>query len=80
MKHLATFFVDGCLSWKHLASNGNEMTAELPPKDNTEIRFDLRSVCSQEEVEQFRANAEKAGAKDLTEHFVNLALRKEEAA
>lgn len=61
-------------------SNGNEnktMTTneETQPVDETEIRFDLRSVCTAEEIERFKQAAEDARAASLTEHFINLTLR-----
>lgn len=63
------------------SSNGNELTKmsitkeEPSGADNTEIRFDLRSVCTPEEIEKFKAAAHEAKASSLTEHFINLTLR-----
>lgn len=45
------------------------------PVDESEIRFNLRSVCTPEEIEKFKDNARKAGAKSLTDHFLNLTIR-----
>jgi hypothetical protein len=45
------------------------------PKSRTRIQFDLADVLAPEEVEQFQKAAEEAGAKSLTEHFLNLTLR-----
>lgn len=47
--------------------------AEKPA--NTLISFDLRKILRPEEVCQFEESARKAGAKSLTEHFVNITLR-----
>lgn len=41
---------------------------------NTLITFDLRQVLQPEELKQFQKAAKEAGAKDLTEHFLNLTL------
>ncbi|MEI6656357.1 MAG: hypothetical protein WCP45_16465 [Verrucomicrobiota bacterium] len=48
---------------------------EDQPLDETEIRFDLRSVCTAEEIESFKQSAHEAHAASLTEHFINLTLR-----
>lgn len=48
-------------------------------KVRTEIRFDLAEVVSEEELERFKENAREAGARSLTEHFVNLTLKKDAA-
>jgi hypothetical protein len=45
------------------------------PQSRTRILFDLADVLAPEEVEQFQRAAEEAGAKSLTEHFLNLTLR-----
>lgn len=44
-------------------------------ESQTRIRFDLEDVLAPGEVEQFRRAADEAGAKNLTEHFLNLTLR-----
>jgi hypothetical protein len=41
----------------------------------TRVLFDLADVLSPEEVAKFEESAQKAGAKDLTDHFLNLTLR-----
>ena len=39
------------------------------------VQFDLAKELTAEELEKFQAAAEAAGAKSLTEHFLNLTLR-----
>lgn len=48
--------------------------------DETEIRFDLKSVLTPEEIARFKEAAKAANAKSLTDHFVNLTLRIQSAA
>lgn len=43
----------------------------------TRIVFDLADELSPEEIAAFEARAKEAGAKNLTEHFLNIALRVE---
>lgn len=50
------------------------------PESRTRIVFDLRDVLSEAELERFQAAAKEAGAESLTEHFLNLTLRTEQAA
>lgn len=45
------------------------------PKDRTEIRFDLRSILTEEELIGFQQAAKEAGAKDVTEHLINMTLK-----
>lgn len=46
-----------------------------PSEDQTEVRFDLRSILTPDEITKFKEAAKAAGAKSLTEHFVNLTLK-----
>jgi len=48
-------------------------TTETPTK--TLVSFDLAQVLKPEEVEKFELAAKQAGAKTLTEHFLNITLR-----
>jgi hypothetical protein len=41
----------------------------------TLIRFDLAAILKPEELAKFEEAAKQAGAKTLTEHFLNLTLR-----
>lgn len=40
----------------------------------TKIHFDLQDLLSPEEIAAFEAEAIKAGAETLTEHFLNITL------
>lgn len=40
----------------------------------TQVVFDLKEVLTDEQLAAFEAAAAEAGAKDLTEHFLNLTL------
>lgn len=53
-------------------------TTLTPPRQTasrTRIVFDLRDELNPTELEKFEAAAREAGAENLTEHFLNLALR-----
>lgn len=50
------------------------------PVSRTLIAFDLLDELTPEQLEKFRASAEKAHAANLTEHFLNLTLRAPEEA
>ncbi len=53
-------------------------TTQNHPKkaaSRTKIIFDLAAELTPEELVRFEANAAAAGAKTLTEHFLNLNLR-----
>jgi hypothetical protein len=43
--------------------------------NRTRILFDLAAEITPEELARFEESAKAAGAKDLTEHFLNLNLR-----
>ena len=47
-----------------------------PTTSQTRIVFDLRDELDPEEIAQFEENARNAGAASLTEHLLNLAIRK----
>ena len=55
---------------------------ETPKISRTRIVFDLEDVLTVEELSQFQASANEAGARSLTEHLLNVTLRieKEDAA
>lgn len=44
-------------------------------KSRTRIVFDLADELTPEQIAAFEAKAKDAGAKDLTEHFLNITLR-----
>lgn len=48
----------------------------LPQTSGTRILIDLHSELTPEELDAFRAAAAAAGAPSLTEHFLNLTLRR----
>ena len=56
------------------------MTAERGVESRTRVVFDLRDVLSDDELERFEASAREAGAPSLTDHFLNLTLRKPDKA
>lgn len=41
----------------------------------TLVSFDLREILKPDELARFQSAARKAGAKSLTEHFLNITLR-----
>lgn len=41
----------------------------------TLISFDLKAVLSNQEIRKFEREAKKAGAKSLTDHFLNITVR-----
>lgn len=51
------------------------MSATVTKPTDTLISFDLRKVLKPEELAMFEASAKQAGAKSLTEHFLNITLR-----
>lgn len=51
------------------------MNAKPVKKPDTLISFDLSKVLKPEEVQRFRQSAKDAGAKTITDHFLNLTLR-----
>lgn len=51
------------------------MSPETSKPTGTLISFDLQQVLQPEELAKFEEAAKKAGAKSLTEHFLNLTLR-----
>ena len=55
---------------------------ETTKTSRTRIVFDLEDVLTVEELAQFQASADEAGARSLTEHLLNVTLRieKEDAA
>jgi hypothetical protein len=60
----------------------NIKKTETLKTSRTRIVFDLEDVLTVEELTQFQASADEAGARSLTEHLLNVTLRldKEEAA
>ncbi len=51
-------------------------TSSRPTKPTkTLISFDLAAVLEPKEIERFKQAADAAGAKSLTEHFINITLR-----
>jgi len=51
-------------------------TAEKPQKPSrTRIVFDLADELNPEEIAAFEARAKEAGAKSLTDHFLNITFR-----
>jgi hypothetical protein len=44
-------------------------------KSRTRILFDLRDELTEDELAKFQQAARDAGAKSLTEHFLNLSIR-----
>jgi hypothetical protein len=52
-----------------------ETKATKKPLSRTKIIFDLAHEVTPQELAAFRANAAAAGAKTLTEHFLNLNIR-----
>jgi hypothetical protein len=50
-------------------------TETEPAASRTKIIFDLHDELTPEEIARFQENATSAGAKSLTEHFLNLTLR-----
>jgi hypothetical protein len=53
------------------------MPKETTAPSQTRIQFDLRDELTPEEIAAFEAAAKEAGAKNITEHFLNLTLRVE---
>ena len=51
-----------------------------PADSKTQINFDLADVLDPAELEKFRAAAAEAGAPSLTEHFLDLTLRRDHRA
>lgn len=51
------------------------METDTNTTTRTLIQFDLASEITPEELAKFRAAAAQAGAKDLTDHFLNLTIR-----
>lgn len=49
-------------------------------ESRTRVVFDLRSELSDDEIRQFEKSAATAGAASLTEHFLNITIRKPENA
>lgn len=45
------------------------------PRSRTRIEFDLKDILSAEELTKFQESAKKAGAPNVTEHFLNITLR-----
>lgn len=52
------------------------MRATTTPPSRTRIVFDLVDILTPEEIAAFEANAGAAQAPSLTEHFLNITLRK----
>lgn len=44
-------------------------------KSRTRIVFDLSDELTADQIAAFEAKAREAGAKDLTEHFLNITIR-----
>jgi hypothetical protein len=61
-------------------SNAISTTEETVSGSRTRVVFDLRDVLSDDELERFEASAREAGAPSLTDHFLNLTLRKPDKA
>ena len=51
------------------------MPSTSPKRPRTLIRFDLAAILKPEELAKCEEAAKQAGAKTLTEHFLNLTLR-----
>lgn len=45
-------------------------------KSRTRINFDLLDVLTEQELESFEQRAAEAGAESLTDHFLNVTVRK----
>ncbi len=52
-----------------------ETITKQPKSSRTRILFDLSDVLSEEEISKFETSAKEAGARNLTDHFLNLTLR-----
>jgi hypothetical protein len=55
-------------------------TPAQPSESQTKITFDLADVLGPEEIAAFQEAAKAAGAANLTEHFLDLTLRRDKAA
>jgi len=55
-------------------------TPDQPAESQTKITFDLADVLAPEEIAAFQDAAKAAGAANLTEHFLDLTLRRDRAA
>ncbi len=58
----------------------DQATQATPTTSRTRIVFDLRDELTPEEIAQFEESAAKAGSANLTEHFLGLTLRLQQAA
>ncbi len=64
---------------KHPAPKADSFPTS-PTGSETRIAFDLADVLAPEEIVAFQEAAKSAGAPNLTEHFLDLTLRRDDRA